>query len=543
MNEYIRSQFSNLYNVEFNYDDGKKLRIFYTKKDYIQISLDKYITDDLINLAIKRLKPRIIGVCKLCKWIKEETRLSERIQKILNDYFKFDIKFSIVLKNNILHITYMDKEEILDIGNFPDIIIHQPILNFFIGIAGQNSTMKSIEKKLPQIFFNNTDSIKKHYLKEISENEDFISFKLTVEKTLNEYKEMVINLGRTRIRFSFNGTLIPLISNPHFLTNPEEYNIEFIQNNIVFSTKTKPENWIFTKGKELNFVFDIASLKDFYNKCIFINRIYYDLFEIMRKSEYSPKNISIYIDDKNQFFIMDYSDILKINDYNEVYSFVINTKNKIDSSLQITDKELLKRHAILNSSNANILFKSMKMFKKVTYNTYLALCTAQGISKNDASSYYESIEKTLPKLQELGILITYSIKNINEYILEFSEDSMNLFLIDCMELRNNISENLSEISFKEAINCLSVIDICKIFNNEDIIKKYTLEIIESLGNTYYCENFKEVFIQCIPMIDTKYLPILKFKISRIDAKKRMGSLYSFIEKFVNKGVLAYHGEF
>lgn len=507
--------------AEIKYESGKELVIYYTKKDYIKVLLDKYTLESESYKIIKRYKNHYIGICKLCKWVKEDNRISGNISKILSDIFKINIPFNINLKNNKLSLTYFNNNITSDTHNIDVNDFQNYMFKELIKAVSQKKPYKYLEKSLKDVIKkNNIDEINSTHIASLKDTYDYKIFMSKIDAIKAEFLELQENLEKVHIKMS-SKSLLPDID--------DNFCVDFSDNEIIFSSNGFK---LFSKNKKITSIYDNQIFEDFFNNCHLVNNMYYDIFNLMAMNNCNMKNLGIFIDKNNKFFISNYYEYKEIENFNSTYMFIINTCKNINNINFLKD---IKKYAIICANNVNLLYQCVSLHNEINIKSYLEICEMRDIEETKAMVQYMKIEKILPMLQSQNIILSYSFKKNNDYLVEFSKEAIDIISLDCYELREKILPELSNyISLEDALKYLSS-EYMSLYLNKDMVRENSLKIINMLDNKEYCENFKSVFLSLLPDINEKYIPLIKMKLSKIDARENMGDLYDCLKDFCEKG--------
>lgn len=480
-----------------------EVKIYYSKNEYILI---RGTGDEIIH-KIKRGKEIINEWCNLNKFIKKDNKLSTNFNKLLYEYFNFDIKFNISSEDGIIKINFLDKEEILDITEYnyqaykdlPD------ICKFFM----KNISYKEIKKLLPEMIFNNNKKyIKNHYVKVIQNSVEYRKFTELIDSVKKEYDEVVYHLNKYNINFLNKSFDLDSYC------NVENYTMEFKNKHIYF----KHSEYLFKLDRKIVKLYNANYFKNITKNLKKINIIYYDL-QLLFNNKYNTQNLSFNIIN-NKFYISDFTSSLELNNYDDIYNFGKKTIEKINGSYNLSDEQL-KKYIIMYTQNVSKMIKCMDLNGNITLSSYMSFFE----NSQEAMIEYSSINNIIHILKELDIVSSYSFINKNDYIITFTEEAKNIMKYDCYELR------------ERALNMIT-----SLFTIDEIFKyippKYTLDLstqidnlklISLLDDRINCAKYYGFLKNRIKNIDKKYYPLLKMKLNKIDSKETLGQLYFLIK--------------
>lgn len=482
-----------------------EVKIYYSKKDYVLI---RGTEDEIIN-KIKRGKDIIYDWCKLNKFIKDENKISDKINKILYKYFCFDTNFKITLKDGIVKISYMNYSENINTFeyNYEKYKDFPPIYKTFL----KCSSYKELNKILPSIVYKvNGKEIKNYYLEILSKSLEYYNFIEIIKKIKKEYDEVIINLNKGNISFYNNSFDLD-----NYL-NTDKYYIEFIDNNIFI----KSSLLLFRISKKIKPLYSVDYFDRVLNKLKMINIIYYDINTLLKNNNYNSENISFNIDD-DKFYISDYTTKLEFTNYKDIYSFVESLIDKIKDSEKLSN-EKLKKYIIMYVHNVNNMMICADSTGTITMSSYISLFN----NVQEAILNYYSLGNVINMLKKLDIVESFSFINKNDYTVTFTDEARDIIKYDCYELRESA---LSMIPFlftlEESIEYIPSKYTPELLNNVDDLK-----ILSLLDNEQTCKKYYELLKTKLLNIDKKYYPILKMKLKKIDSKQVLGNLYNIIEK-------------
>lgn len=505
---------------KLNYDDGKKIEIYYAKSDFISISLDKCIEEQDIESTVLKNKEKIKNLIGLCKILKiEKKKIKDNLSQLLKKYFGIEIEFSIsILKNEII-IQCFDYQNIFNLHNIEDF---SNILFFLKNTDSPKSFYKVMEKTLPNYIISNYfEKIKQVYFSMLK-NKDLYSI---IEKTNEELLELSGNLNKVGIIFICQSKTMETM-NKYDLSNLDSYNLIPSKNGLIISLDDID---MFKINDEVSILYDKDEINYIYNTCSFLNRMYYDFAEIFRRKHLNTNNLSIIITETNKIYIGTYSNIFEVKDFNSSYNFLLDECDKIKNSI-FTGNEREYSIEILN--NLNILRHCMQIYGEISLEEYISHSKRFNISLEDALESYYSLPKTLEKLIDINKIEEYAFIGKDKYKIKFKNTST---CVDCIENRQLLFSNLPEIiDFNEMIGTIPERYLFDIFDDKDLVKKNSLNFIQAFDNHHYCCMYRELFSSILPYLDKKYIPLLSFKLKKIDAKKKLGKLYTDIEHFLNE---------
>ena len=500
---------------EINYENGKILRIYYAKKDYIEISLDKYTSNENVMRFLKQNKNYYIGLCKLCQWIKRDNRISENIRKILFNIFYIDIHFDISLRDNSICLEYFDKSIICNFNN--DYCVDDYFLKELIKAANVRKSYSYLEKSLKKAIKNNdSKQIADRFYAELKSDEEYQNFMDLLASINTEFVELKENLASVGLNL-FVKSLLPEIN--------DNLEIDFLDDRVIFYFKNIN---LFSKKNKISPLYEKNVFLNFYNMCCLLNKMYYDIYNLVIRNNCNIKNFRIFIYE-NTFYIASFCEFHKITDFETTYQFVEKTCEKVNINLKNIQK---KENVFSIINNVNVLYLCMEFFGEITFQNYSCICDVLNIDNLAAINQYNKIPKLLPLLSSLNIISYFSFINNNDYLIEFSSFGTDIIRYDCVEIREKIRQlNYDMLTYSEAINFLSRKEL-EIYLSPQKIKENTLEIINSLDNSSYCEKLKS--LRFLQYLDKKYLPLLKMKISKINSVQNMGDIYYKIEDFLGR---------
>ena len=174
----------------------------------------------------------------------------------------------------------------------------------------------------------------------------------------------------------------------------------------------------------------------------------------------------------------------------------------------------------------------MQIYGEISLEEYISHSKRFNISLEDALESYYSLPKTLEKLIDINKIEEYAFIGKDKYKIKFKNTST---CVDCIENRQLLFSNLPKIiDFNEMIGTIPERYLFDIFDDKDLVKKNSLNFIQAFDNHHYCCMYRELFSSILPYLDKKYIPLLSFKLKKIDAKKKLGKLYTDIEHFLNE---------
>ena len=501
----------------FNYDDGKEIRIFYDKTNFISINFDRFFDVTEIESFIQKNLNDIKKLIFFCRIVKtEKKKFNENICNIIKQYFGIEIPFSIHINDDVLYIEIRESKISF---NLHKIVDFSDILFLLKDTANAKSYYKLLEKTLPYYISNEYNKDIKKLFFSILKEHYFFSDILNANKELIELSD---NLRKVGIIFIQGNKMIELI-NKYDLSDINVYLLQPSKNGLIIKLD---DIELFQIKDDIKILYDEKQIKNLYQKCLALNKLYYDFAYVFMKNNISTKNISIIFLNDDDAYIGTYSNIEKISDFNSTYEFLRTECNKIVSNQDYD----VQKYTIATLNYFSTLKQCMELYGEISIDGFITQNKRFNIDKETSIFCYKKMPEMMNSLKVAGLITDYNIQAKETYKVKFASD---IDFYDSVENRTRLSSLiLQTASFKELINSVSEKYLIFIFSDKDLICKNSLNFINMLDNKEYCFYFRNLLKYVLPYLDKKYLPLLAFKLEKTEAEQRLGGLYDDIKNFL-----------
>ena len=492
-----------------DFHSGKELRLYYSKKDFISINVEQYTEEEEIKLVMQN-KTELVGLCRLCKVLKTNASASEFLRKNFDERLLVDTNFSISLYKEKIKITYFEKEILFPVHGIEKLNFES--ISIFIRAANNKKFSSYLLKFLPDYLIKeNENEIKKIYFRKIKGMN-------VIRKAIEEFEDLSSNLANIGLTFTYDKDTAFWVSRD--ILDYHMYSANIGIDGIYLYLGGKK---MFLIKKEAEFVFSASLFENIYKECCLLNRMYYDFYIALDSAGCDMSNLNIFFLNRKGY-ISNYRGFIKVRNFNEAYQFVLDTCKKYEVKESLKEKFLLAR-----KNHVNVLWQCMKAEGFVSMEQYRFHAKRLGISDTNAIKIYCSLHEILPCLVQEHMVKSYKIVG-DKYHIEFCCDEI-LPYFDA----DSIIKTKDKMEFKDAIMCMPPECIKELYNDPECIKENSLLIINGLFSSKEKNGIKEVFIFFLPFVDKKYLPLIRLKLNRVDAKSSLGDLYYKVEKFLEDG--------
>lgn len=503
--------------TEINYGYGKELRIFYEKDEYISICLnDCNDKKDIIKKA-ERHADFVLAVIRLLDWISSNKDVSDKITELLEGFYSFDVRFSISKHGDFIFMSCMDREYDIPLKPINMDIKKNPVFNiFYEAMVYNRKRNKYICSNIPYAFMKLCkEEIFSQYKETIMKSKEWSLFERNVKEIYPLYEEFKENMAHYGFRYVNTCTELEITEDITHALNLDSYSFDFNEkdHSAVISFK-ETKVFIVKKNRVKVELYDdiYMQLKETFR---LMWKVQYDLLLLMDSCK--KENFCFRITEGGCLCIHTYSSGFISNISSEIYKFVKSYIDKIHNMEKLDEqkKEMLD---YISANNVGCLKQCMYIYGIIDFHYFYFMYKMRNIDYSQAIADYQNLPNVLDALYRYGLIREWYIEK-DYYVAEFSDNDV--FAYESIESNENLRES-SRYSLKELFDRFPTKYIKDILINKEYVYKNTKDILAMMDKDIFCREFAKELILSIGFMDKRYMPVLKIKLMKQNAKTIFG---------------------